>query len=129
MSRQRSPAEAEERQARFERGRARLKEAAAFLPNLVKLAMRLARDPRVPVSRKIALALLAGYLAMPFDLVPDFIPVLGVADDLILVAATLGWVVRAVPRAVVRESWDGDTDLFALLDRVGEAIRNLRNRG
>ena len=66
-----------------------LKEAGLFVPNLVKLASRLLRDHRVPLSRKVALAALAGYLAMPFDLIPDFIPVLGAADDLILVSFTL----------------------------------------
>lgn len=102
---------------------ARLREAARFLPNLVKLATRLARDPRVPRSRKIGLALLAAYLAMPFDLIPDFIPVIGVADDIILVGATLAWVARAVPREIVWEHWDGETDLHALLARVREALR------
>lgn len=101
----------------------RLREAARFLPNLVKLATRLARDPRVPRSRKIGLALLAAYLAMPFDLIPDFIPVIGVADDIILVGATLAWVARAVPREIVWEHWDGETDLYALLERVKEALR------
>lgn len=112
---------------RQRRGLAALKEAAAFLPHLVKLASRLARDRRVPRSRKIGLALLAGYLAVPFDLIPDFVPVLGVADDLILVAVTLRWVAKAVPREVVREHWDGgDADPFVLLDRVRDGVAALR---
>ena len=118
----------EEMRARFARGRAGLKEAALFLPNLVKLATGLARDPRVPRSRKVALGLLAFYLAVPFDLIPDFIPVLGVADDIILVSVTLAWVARAVPREVVAGHWDGDTDLFALLDRARAGVRGLMNR-
>jgi len=107
---------------------AQLREGAAFLPNLVKLAARLARDPRVPRSRKIGLVLLAAYLAMPLDLIPDFIPVLGTADDLVLVSLTLAWVLKAVPEGVVREHWDGETDLFALVDRVRGAVRDVWNR-
>ncbi|BDI29612.1 hypothetical protein CCAX7_16630 [Capsulimonas corticalis] len=109
-------------------GRAQIKEAARFLPNLIKLAARLLRDPRVPRSRKAGLALLAGYLASPIDLIPDFIPVLGVADDLILAALTLTWVVKAVPAEIVREHWDGETDLFGLLDKVRRGIAALRGK-
>jgi uncharacterized membrane protein YkvA (DUF1232 family) len=114
------------KQARRAAARARLKEVALFLPNLVKLAARLARDRRVPRSRKIALALLAGYLALPFDLIPDFIPVLGVADDLILVSVTLAWTLKGLDPEIVREHWDGGTDLGALLARVREGIAGLR---
>ncbi|MCW3059627.1 MAG: undecaprenyl-diphosphatase [Capsulimonas sp.] len=121
-------ATAQERHARYEAGRARIKEAALFMPNLIKLAARLLRDPRVPKSRKIGLALLAAYLASPIDLVPDFIPVLGVADDLILTAITLRWVVKAVPESVIREHWDGKTDIFSLLGAVRAGIRGLMSR-
>ena len=114
--------------ARRERGRALLKETALFLPNLIKLATRLARDPRVPRSRKIGLILLAGYLALPFDLIPDFIPILGVADDIILVSVTLGWVAKAVPSDVIREHWDGAGDPFALLERARAGLNSLRGR-
>jgi uncharacterized membrane protein YkvA (DUF1232 family) len=118
----------DEIQAQFNTGKAELKEAALFLPNLLKLCVRLARDTRVPISRKIGLALLTGYLAMPFDLIPDFIPVIGVADDIILVTVTIHWVISAVPREVVTEHWDGTTDLFALLDGARDGIRKLMNR-
>ena len=118
----------EEKLAQFEAGRARLKAAALFLPNLIKLTSRLARDARVPRSRKIGLILLTGYLAMPFDLIPDFIPILGVADDIILVSAVLGWVLKAVPREVIREHWDGDTDLFSLLDAARDGVNKLLGR-
>lgn len=118
----------EEARARYERGRARLKEAALLLPSLVRLAARLSRDPRVPVSRKVGLALLGGYLALPFDLIPDFIPILGVADDIILASVTLRWVLKAVPPEVVRAHWDGGTDLLDLLNRARAGINNLMNR-
>jgi uncharacterized membrane protein YkvA (DUF1232 family) len=69
------------------------------------LVTRLARDPRVPRRRKLLLLGLVGYLALPFDLVPDFIPVAGQLDDAIIVALVLRHFVHAssganVPRSV-----------------------------
>lgn len=115
----------EVRRARYATGQARLKEAALFLPNLIKLAAGLAKDPRVPRSRKIALGLLAAYIASPLDLIPDFIPVLGLMDDLLIAGLVLNWVVKAVPREVVNEHWDGQTDLWTLLQHTQEGIANL----
>jgi uncharacterized membrane protein YkvA (DUF1232 family) len=56
------------------------------LPDCIVLVTRLAREPRVPRRRKLLLFALVGYLALPFDLVPDFIPVAGQLDDAIIVA-------------------------------------------
>ena len=65
------------------------------------------KDPRVPRRGKAALALVIPYLLMPFDLIPDFIPVVGQLDDALLVAAALGYVTRLAGRDVVRELWPG----------------------
>jgi uncharacterized membrane protein YkvA (DUF1232 family) len=62
---------------------------ATFVPDCIVLVTRLARDPRVPRRRKLLLFALVGYLALPFDLVPDFIPVAGQLDDVIIVALVL----------------------------------------
>src|SRR6185436_17787839 len=59
---------------------------ATFIPDCVVLVTRLSRDPRVPRHRKLLLVALVGYLALPIDLVPDFIPVAGQLDDAIIVA-------------------------------------------
>jgi uncharacterized membrane protein YkvA (DUF1232 family) len=83
------------------------REVASFVPDCVVLFRRLLVDPRVPRRAKLALGLLLVYLAMPFDLVPDFIPVAGQLDDAILVAATLAYLVRRSGRAVVEELWPG----------------------
>ena len=83
------------------------REVAEFVPDALVLFRRLIRDARVPRSAKVSLVLLVGYLALPFDLVPDFIPVAGQLDDAILVAATIRYVVRRSGRAVVEELWPG----------------------
>ena len=80
---------------------------AGFIPDCVVLVRRLLRDPRVPRHVKVALGLLIGYLLLPLDLVPDFIPVAGQLDDAILVALVLRWFLRAGGAALVREHWPG----------------------
>jgi uncharacterized membrane protein YkvA (DUF1232 family) len=83
------------------------RDVARFIPDCIVLCKRLLRDPRVPRRAKIALALLIPYLALPFDLVPDFIPVAGQLDDAILVAAAIAYVARRAGREVVAELWPG----------------------
>jgi uncharacterized membrane protein YkvA (DUF1232 family) len=83
------------------------KDVARFIPDCVVLFKRLLGDPRVPRRAKLAIALLVPYLAMPFDLVPDFIPVAGQLDDAILVAAVIAYVTRKTGPGVVEELWPG----------------------
>jgi uncharacterized membrane protein YkvA (DUF1232 family) len=80
---------------------------AGFIPDCVVLFSRLVRDPRVPLPSKVLLGALIGYLALPFDLVPDFIPVIGVLDDAIVVALVLRVVLRASGPELVRAHWPG----------------------
>jgi len=70
---------------------------ATFVPDCIVLVTRLAHDPGVPRRRKLLLLALVAYLALPFDLVPDFIPFAGQLDDAIVVALVLGSVIRAGP--------------------------------
>jgi uncharacterized membrane protein YkvA (DUF1232 family) len=91
---------------------------AGFIPDCVVLVRRLARDPRVPRRRKLALMLLAAYLLLPFDLVPDFIPVAGQLDDAILVALVLRTLVRGGGEPLVREHWPGPERSLALVCRA-----------
>jgi uncharacterized membrane protein YkvA (DUF1232 family) len=88
---------------------------AGFVPDCVVLVQRLLRDPRVPARHKLALALLAVYLIVPIDLVPDFIPVAGQLDDAILVALVLRSLVRGGGRALLREHWPGPERSLALV--------------
>ncbi|WP_033442064.1 YkvA family protein [Saccharothrix sp. NRRL B-16314] len=92
--------------------------AIRLLPDVLRLVTRLARDHRVPRAARVRLWLLLAYLALPFDLVPDFIPVLGYADDAILVSWVLRSVVRAVGPEVVAELWPGTPDGLAVVRRL-----------
>jgi uncharacterized membrane protein YkvA (DUF1232 family) len=95
-----------------------VREALRLLPDLLRLLPRLAGDRNLPRSARIALALLLAYLAFPLDLVPDFIPVLGYADDAIIVAVVLRWVVRRAGVQAVQHHWPGTDDGFAVLCRL-----------
>lgn len=95
-----------------------LREALRILPDVVRLVRRLAADETLPRGVRVRLGLLLAYLAMPIDLVPDFIPVLGYADDAILVTAVLRSVVRRAGVEVVRARWPGTDDGFAALCRL-----------
>ncbi|MGH3648225.1 MAG: YkvA family protein [Micromonosporaceae bacterium] len=92
-----------------------LTEAMRLLPDLVRLTVRLARDSSLPRGVRWRLGALGAYLALPIDLVPDFIPVLGYADDAILVVWTLRSVARRSGVAALRRHWPGTDDGFAAL--------------
>jgi uncharacterized membrane protein YkvA (DUF1232 family) len=77
------------------------------VPDCAVLFKRLLRDPRVPRSAKLTLALVLPYLASPIDLIPDFIPVLGQIDDALLVVFVFGYVARRAGREVIEELWPG----------------------
>ncbi|TKR27423.1 DUF1232 domain-containing protein [Cellulomonas hominis] len=96
----------------------RLRELLRLLPDVVRLVRRLAGDRTLPRGVRVRLWLLLGYLALPFDLVPDVIPVLGWADDAIVVALVLRSVVRrAGPEALARH-WPGSPEGLAALRRL-----------
>jgi uncharacterized membrane protein YkvA (DUF1232 family) len=94
---------------------------ATFIPDCIVLMTRLARDPRVPRRRKLLLLALVGYLALPFDLVPDFIPVAGQLDDAIIVALVLRQFVKAGGDQLIRELWPGPQPSLDLILRLARA--------
>ena len=91
------------------------KDLAAFLPNCVTLVRQLRRDPRVPRRAKVAVVLAGLWVASPIDLIPEFLPVIGPLDDVVVVALALRYAGRRVPRAVLVDAWPGDPNL---LDRL-----------
>jgi len=94
-----------------------LRDMARFIPDCIVLVKRLLSDPRVPRRHKLLLGALVGYLAFPFDLVPDFIPVAGYLDDVLFVALTLRAVLRGTGGELLREHWPGSESSLALLPR------------
>jgi uncharacterized membrane protein YkvA (DUF1232 family) len=91
---------------------------AGFIPDCVVLFKRLLGDSRVSRRRKLLIGALVGYLALPFDLVPDFIPVVGQLDDAIIVAFVLRTVLRGAGPGLVREHWPGPPASLELMLRL-----------
>nr|WP_307850273.1 DUF1232 domain-containing protein [Saccharopolyspora sp. HNM0986] len=95
-----------------------LREAARLLPDSLRLLRRLLADRDAPRGVRWRVGLVLGYLALPIDLVPDFIPVLGWADDVIVVTLVLRSLVRRAGAPAVRRHWPGTDDGFAALCRL-----------
>ena len=91
---------------------------AGFIPDCIVLLKRLLGDGRVRGWRKALLFALMGYLAMPFDLVPDFIPVAGQLDDVLVVAFVLRVVLRGAGEEAVRQHWPGPEQSLAVVLRL-----------
>ena len=85
-----------------------LKELAGFIPAFVTAVRRLRNDPRVPRRAKLAVALAGLWVLSPIDLIPEFLPVIGPLDDVIVVALALRYAARQIPHAVLLEAWPGD---------------------
>ena len=96
----------------------RLRESLRLLPDVIRLLSRLARDRTVPLAARVWLWGLLAYLAMPIDVVPDFVPVPGYADDAILVLVALRAVVRRAGRSKLAEHWPGTPDGLEALERL-----------
>jgi uncharacterized membrane protein YkvA (DUF1232 family) len=95
-----------------------LAEALRLLPDVLRLLRRLAGDRSLPRGVRIRLWLLLAYLAIPIDLIPDFVPVLGYADDAIIVTAVLRSVVRRAGLEPIRGHWPGTEDGLAAVLRL-----------
>ncbi|GAA4082587.1 YkvA family protein [Actinomadura miaoliensis] len=99
-----------------------LRDLVAFLPDCVTAARRLRRDPRVPRRAKAAVVFAALWVASPIDLIPEFLPVIGPLDDIVVVALALRYAARQIPREVILAAWPGETHLLErLLGRPAQA--------
>ena len=96
----------------------RIRDVARILPDVIRLVQRLAADPSLPGGVRIRLWALLLYLVFPLDLVPDFIPVVGYADDIIIVALVLRSVIRAAGIQALEQHWPGTPEGLAAVSRL-----------
>src|SRR6478609_9673851 len=81
------------------------KDLAGFLPACATTLRRLRTDPRVPTRAKVAVAVAAIWVISPIDLIPDFLPVIGPLDDVVVVVLALRYAAKKVPREAIEEAW------------------------
>ncbi len=105
-----------------------VKDAVLLLPNIVKLIGRLLRDPRVPRRSKIALGMAAAYVISPVDLIPDVIPVIGWADDVVILMFAIDSLMTRADPVIIEEHWDGPGDLLSLVHEVVGLSRSILPR-
>ena len=91
---------------------------ARFIPDSTILLRRIVGDHRVPRRGKLLLIALIAYLAMPIDLVPDFIPIAGQLDDAIVMALVLRTVLRSTGKELLEEHWPGPRASLDVLVRL-----------
>ena len=93
-------------------------ELVAFVPDLLRLVRSLLADRSAPLAVRAVLVLLLVWLLSPIDLIPDFIPVLGPLDDVVVAALILRFVRRRLGLSELRRRWTGSAETFALLERL-----------
>jgi uncharacterized membrane protein YkvA (DUF1232 family) len=84
-----------------------LKELASFLPDCVTTVRALRKDPRVPRRAKLAVGFAGLWVLSPIDLIPEFLPVIGPLDDVVVVALAFRYAARQIPPEVLFEAWPG----------------------
>ncbi len=99
-----------------------LRELAGFIPDCVTTVRRLRKDARVPRRAKVAVIFAGLWVASPIDLIPEFLPIIGPLDDIIVVALALRYAGRQVPRDVLLAAWPGEPHVIARL--LGPARAN-----
>jgi uncharacterized membrane protein YkvA (DUF1232 family) len=91
------------------------RDLAAFIPDCLTTVRRLRKDPRVPRRAKVAVVVAGLWVASPIDLIPEFLPVIGPLDDVVVVALALRYAARQVPSDVLLAAWPGDPRLIRRL--------------
>jgi uncharacterized membrane protein YkvA (DUF1232 family) len=95
-----------------------LRDALRLLPDILRLVRRLVADRTIPRRTRWLVWFLLGYLVLPIDLVPDFVPVIGYADDAVITSLVLRHVIRTAGMAKVAEHWSGTPEGLATLQRL-----------
>lgn len=98
------------------------KDLATVLPACVTTARRLRKDPRVPRRVKVAVAIAGLWVLSPIDLIPEFLPIIGPLDDIVVVALALRYAARRIPPEVLVEAWPAER---RILDRLAPATASI----
>ena len=92
-----------------------LRDLVEFLPACVTTARRLRRDPAVPRRAKVALLIAVVWVLSPIDLIPEFLPVIGPLDDVVVVVLAFRYAARSIPREVLLDAWPAERRLLSRL--------------
>lgn len=95
-----------------------LRDAVRLVPDVVRLLRRVAVDPVVPRRIRVGLWLLLAYVVLPVDVVPDFIPVIGLADEVVVIAVALRYLARRLGPGTLERHWPGTPEGFAAVRRL-----------
>ncbi|HNZ88542.1 MAG TPA: YkvA family protein [Candidatus Cloacimonas acidaminovorans] len=96
----------------------KLGEYVFLLPDFFILVCRLALDKRVPVKQKMIMGGVVAYVMMPVDLIPDFIPVIGLVDDLVLVVMALNMILNEIDPKILSDNWSGEGEVLEHLKKI-----------
>ena len=96
----------------------KLGEYLFLLPDMFILVCRLALDKRVPTKQKLMAGGIVAYVIMPLDIIPDFIPVIGHVDDLVLVVMGLNMILNEIDPKVLADNWSGEGEILDQLKKV-----------
>ena len=99
-----------------------------LLPDFFILVSRLALDKRVPAKRKLMLGGIIAYVMMPLDIIPDFIPILGSVDDLVLVVIGLNMLLNDIDQKVLEDNWSGEGDGIHLMQKISATAEKHLNK-
>ncbi|MCB5224502.1 MAG: YkvA family protein [Candidatus Cloacimonadaceae bacterium] len=99
-----------------------------LLPDLFILVCRVAIDKRVPAKRKLMLGGVIAYVMLPLDIIPDFIPVLGYVDDLVVVVMGLNTLLNEIDQHILEDNWSGDGNILHLLQKISATAEQFLDR-
>jgi len=95
-----------------------------LLPDFFILLTRVLTDKRVPKDKKLIISCIIGYIIMPIDLIPDFIPVVGLIDDLIIAALGINVLLTEIDQKIIFEHWPGKANLLDMIKLLIFKIEN-----
>ncbi len=99
-----------------------------LLPDFFIMVSRVALDKRVPTKRKLMLAGVIAYVMMPLDIIPDFIPIIGHVDDLVVVVLGLNMLLNDIDQKVLEDNWSGEGNVLHLMQKITNAAEGFLDK-